>query len=71
VNWPIYNKSLVRRGEFLLGFDVIENWETDLKEMNQGKIGLEIIPYLILFSFFYLVMPRHTFIFLTDKPKRE
>jgi Transposase DDE domain len=39
MNWPTYNQSLVRRGEILLGFDVINNWDTELKEMNQGKIG--------------------------------
>ena len=39
MNWPVYNQSLVRRGEILLGFDVIDNWDSDLKEMNQGKIG--------------------------------
>jgi hypothetical protein len=39
MNWPAYNQSLVRRGEILLGFDVINNWDTELKEMNQGKIG--------------------------------
>ncbi|HEY6537208.1 MAG TPA: hypothetical protein VIY08_15650 [Candidatus Nitrosocosmicus sp.] len=39
MNWPSYNRSLVRRGEILLGFDVINNWDIELKEMNQGKIG--------------------------------
>src|SRR6185437_15387322 len=39
MNWPSYNQSLVRSGEILLGFDVINNWDTELKEMNQGKIG--------------------------------
>ncbi len=39
MNWPTYNQSLVRRGKILLGFDVINNWNTELKEMNQGKIG--------------------------------
>ena len=39
MNWPAYNQSLVRRGEILLGFDVINNWDNELKEMNQGKIG--------------------------------
>jgi len=39
VKWSLYNQSLVRRGEILLGFDVINNWDTELKEMNQGKIG--------------------------------
>jgi hypothetical protein len=39
VNWPSYNKSLVKRGEILLGFDVINNWDTELKEMNKDKVG--------------------------------
>ncbi len=39
MNWSTYNQSLVRRGEILLGFDVINNWDTELKEMNQNKIG--------------------------------
>ena len=39
MNWPVYNQSLVRRGEILLGFDVINNWHTELKEMNKDKVG--------------------------------
>ncbi len=39
MNWSSYNQSLVRRGEILLGFDIINNWDTELKEMNQGKVG--------------------------------
>ncbi len=39
MNWSIYNQSLVRRGEILLGFDVISNWDTELKEMNKDKVG--------------------------------
>ena len=39
MKWFIYNQSLVRRGEILLGFDVINNWDTDLKEINKGKVG--------------------------------
>lgn len=39
MNWPSYNQSLVRRGEILLGFDVINNWDTELKQMNKDKIG--------------------------------
>ena len=39
MKWSLYNQSLVRRGEILLGFDIIDNWHTELKEMNQGKIG--------------------------------
>jgi len=39
VKWSTYNQSLVRRGEILIGFDVINNWDTELKEMNKDKVG--------------------------------
>ncbi len=39
MKWSNYNQSLVRRGEILIGFDVINNWETELKEMNKDKVG--------------------------------
>jgi hypothetical protein len=39
VKWSIYNQSLVRRGKIILGFDVINNWDTELKEMNKDKVG--------------------------------
>ncbi len=38
MNWPVYNQSLFRRGEMPLGFDVINNWDTELKEMNKDKV---------------------------------
>ena len=39
MKWSVYNQSLVRRGEILLGFDVIDNWDTELKDMNKDKVG--------------------------------
>lgn len=39
MKWSEYNESLVRRGEILLGFDVIDNWDKELEEMNRGKAG--------------------------------
>ena len=39
MKWSNYNQSLVRRGEILLGFDVIDNWDVELKEMNKNKVG--------------------------------
>ena len=39
MKWSLYNQSLVRRGEILLGFDVINNWDAELKEMNKDKVG--------------------------------
>jgi hypothetical protein len=48
MKWSAYNQSLVRRGEILLGFDVINNWDIELKEMNKDKIG-EPFRYLNTF----------------------
>ena len=42
-NWKNYNESLVRRGEVLLNFDIIDNWNTELEEMNQGKKGRKFV----------------------------
>jgi hypothetical protein len=39
VKWSDCNESLVRRGEILLGFDVIDNWDKELEVMNKGKTG--------------------------------
>ncbi len=40
MKWPVYNQSLVRRGEILLKvFDIINNWDTELKQMNKDKVG--------------------------------
>src|SRR6478609_5706121 len=39
MKWSAYNQSLVRRRELLIGFDVIDNWDSELKEMNKDKVG--------------------------------
>ncbi len=39
MKWSVYNQSLVRGDEILLGFDVINNRDTELKEMNKDKVG--------------------------------
>jgi hypothetical protein len=38
-----YNQSLVRHGKILIGFDVLDNWDAELKEMNENKVGLRAI----------------------------
>jgi len=38
MKWSAYNQSLVRRGEILIGFDIINNWDAELKEMNKDKV---------------------------------
>jgi len=43
VNWNKYNESLVKRGEILLDFDVIDNWDNELEEMNKVKEGRKFV----------------------------
>lgn len=38
-NWKEYNESLVRRGEVLLDFDILDEWKDALKTMNGEKKG--------------------------------
>ncbi len=38
-DWSIYNELLVKRGEFYLSFDFIEEWDILLSRMNEGKRG--------------------------------
>ena len=39
VSWASYNESLVRRGEIILDFDIINSWDSELDKMNDGKKG--------------------------------
>ena len=43
MNWERYNESLVKRGEILLDFDVIDNWDSKLAGMNKGKEGRKLV----------------------------
>jgi len=43
VNWKRYNESLVRRGEILLDFDVVDNWNYELENMNKNKKGRKFV----------------------------
>ena len=43
MNWNKYNESLVKRGEVLLDFDVIDNWDNELEDMNKGKEGRKFV----------------------------
>ena len=43
MNWRNYNESLVKRGEVLLDFDVIDNWHVELEKMNEGKKGRKFV----------------------------
>jgi hypothetical protein len=39
IDWPSYNGSLVRRGQVLLDFDVLDGWDHELSQMNLGMVG--------------------------------
>jgi len=39
IDWPSYNESLVRRGQVLLDFDVLDGWDNELSQMNYSKVG--------------------------------
>lgn len=37
--WPEYNTQLVKRGEFLLELGFVKRWDSELAQMNKGKVG--------------------------------
>ena len=38
-DWSSYNEHLVKRGEYLLALDFVENWDKELARMNAHKVG--------------------------------
>jgi len=52
VDWHYYNELLVRRGQVLLDFDVVDKWDYELSQMNEGKVGE---PYCYPESFIQLL----------------
>jgi len=38
-DWGIYNELQVKRGEFFLSLDFIDQWDDQLARMNAGKPG--------------------------------
>ena len=38
-DWRLYNERLVKRGEYFLALDFVENWDKELANMNADKIG--------------------------------
>jgi len=68
MKWSVYNQSLVRRGKLVIAFDVIDNWDKELKQMNKDKVG-EPFHYPNTFLLLLGYDARHIFIFLIGKPK--
>jgi len=57
--WKIYQKELVLQGEFFFDMNFLENWETELFEMNKKKRGT---PYKYPNSLFYWLSPLYSFL---------
>ena len=51
IDWPSYNKSLVKRGEILFSQDFLEAWDSELDRMNKNKKGKPYLHFLILLFF--------------------
>jgi IS5 family transposase len=57
-NWKEYNESLVRRGEVLLDFDLLDEWNGELKRMNDGKEGAPFRypePFMRLLAYLHVL----------------
>jgi hypothetical protein len=39
IDWPSYNRSLVKRGEIFFSYDFLDTWDYDLARMNENKNG--------------------------------
>jgi hypothetical protein len=64
----LYNNALVRRGEVVLDFDVIDNWNEELKNMNDSKKGE---PYVYPYSFIKLLDYMRTYFHLLYRQTRR
>jgi hypothetical protein len=52
IDWPSYNRSLVRRGEILFSYDFLDTWGYELDRMNEGKKGK---PFVFPNSFILVI----------------
>jgi len=50
IDRPSYNESLVRRGQVLLDFDLLDGRDHELSQMNHGKVGEPYDYQIHLFS---------------------
>ena len=48
IDWPSYNRSLVKRGKILFAYDYLDTWDSELEVMNKNKAGK---PFLFPNSF--------------------
>ncbi len=53
INWPSYNRSLIRRGEILFSYDFLDIWDSELGKMNENKNGK---PFTFPDSFILIIV---------------
>jgi len=58
-NWKIYHEELILQGEFFFNLNFLENWDDELRMMNNCKKGS---PYQYPNSLFYWLSPIYSFL---------
>ncbi|MEK6826433.1 MAG: IS5 family transposase [Nanoarchaeota archaeon] len=56
-DWKVYNRKLVKRGEFYINPRFLDRWNDEIKEMNNGKEGN---PYLYPDSMIEFLVALHS-----------
>ena len=51
IDWPSYNESLVRRGQVLLDFDVLDGWDHELSK-KISSYGKRDLPKSSMYNMF-------------------
>jgi hypothetical protein len=52
IDWPSYNRSLVKRGEILFSYDFLDTWGHEIERMNRNKKGK---PFVFPNSFILVI----------------
>ena len=68
INWPYYNRSLVRRGEILFSYDFLDSWGSEIEIMNKNKKGKNHLHSQTLSFLLSVTFDTH-FTYHTDKQK--
>ncbi len=45
-DWPVYNRQLVKRGEYFLDLDWVEGWDAELDGMNEVDLEKPVLQYI-------------------------
>lgn len=60
IDWPTYNRSLIRRGEILFAYDFLDRWSPEVERMNRNKKGKPFVfPDSFILSIGYIRYSFH------------